>query len=318
MSSLVAAYTFNESAAHDFSGNKYDMTNTGVTYALTTSNAWGCDAVFTSGSNNLDNELLYSFSGFAGFTCFMNVYPTLLNKTICFVTGTFSISLNSSGNVVFVVTDNVTTTHMLTSTAAITASTWNTIACVWDGAFLYVYINGALDSTLSVSFSYLNSSDYGFQIGGSGFTGLLNMIEIRNLAMSAAQIQTLNSSPGGNLMTVDIHQFSVGDLIADPDVAIQGVVTWVVDQANFVYYPLNGSYFHSVSQYGNVYNTARQNKMEILNNFDGNGSSQIRVIFPITCFADYFSPANKITFDHNGLSSTANLANMMAITSLRI
>jgi len=318
MSTLIAAYTFNESAAHDYSGNKYHLTNSGVTFSPTTSSGFGMDAVFT-GSASLTAASFPSFASLTGFTCFFNIYATNNNYAISVVSAAYEIQLSSTNNIIFTITDSTNTTHTLTSTATITTSTWATVGCVWDGSYMYIYINGALDSTLSVSFSNIGAGTGGIAVGSTVMTGLLNMFELRNSAMNASQILSLNNSPGGVECVADIHNFVVGDLIADCDVVSQGVVTWVVDQSTFMFYPLTSVFIQPMSKYGNIYVTARQNIMEISNDFDGNGSSQISVKYPIASFSDYSSPGNKITLDYNGLSgSPDSIANMMAITSLRI
>lgn len=317
MSTLIGAYAFNEEACNDYSGNKYNLVNTGVTYSATTSTAWGYDAVFANLSDYFTCTTFPSFNSLTGFTCFFNIYPTNHDYNIVALSGVFTINLSGSNNISFAITDSTSTTHTLTSTGTLTLSTWNTIGCVWDGSYLYIYINGALDSTLSVSFSNIaNVTGTTYIKAGAG---RLNMFEFRNAAMSANQILSLHDSPGGCQYTVDIHNFCVGDLIADPDVLCQGVITWVIDQSNFVYYPLTATVINPMSRYGNIYNTLRQSMMEIYNDVDGNGNGQIAFKFPIASFGDYVSPINKITLDHNGLTgSTSNIANMMAITSLRI
>ncbi|MGP8215791.1 MAG: LamG-like jellyroll fold domain-containing protein [Bacteroidia bacterium] len=316
MSSLIAAYTFNESAAHDFSGNKYHLTNNSVTFSATTSSAFGMDAVFTSGSSKLSG-VWPSLASLTAFSCFMNIYGTTPPAVMAEVSGAFVIGF-SGGKPVFTVSTN-SNEYTLTSSTVLSSATWYTLGFVWDGTNIYIYINGALDSSLAAAGTNMAAGAGTLIIGDEEFTGLLNMIEFRNIALQAQDIYNLNASPGGTLYEVGTHNFSVGDLIADPTVTYTGVVTWVVDQSNFYAYPFVIASLGALAKYGNIYNTLRQSIMEISNDFDGNGNSQISIKYPIASFADYASPANIITFDYRGLSgSPDSIGNAMAITSLRI
>lgn len=319
--SLIAAYTFNESGSHDFSGNKYHLSNSGVGYIATTSTngGFGMDAVFNADDPQLYRTSFPSFAALTGFTCFFNWAPVNHDYTMCSVSGAFQIILTGTNHIQFKVTDSTAATHTLTSTGTLTLSTWATVGCVWDGTALYIYINGALDSSLSTTFTNMGTGSGGLTIGGNIMHANINCIEFHNRALSLSDIAIANTAPGGTLVTGTMHNFATGDLICDSTVTSQAVVTWINDGISYYVYPFTAIGLFEFVKVGNVYNTARQNLMELVNDFDGNGSGQIRVKYPIASFADYASPLSTITLDHDGLSGSAsNIANMMAITSLRI
>ncbi len=319
MSTLIGAYTFNESAANDYSGNKNHLVNTGATFSTTTTTngGFGLDAVF-AGSEYISGTFP-SMAALTGFTCFFNFYTTNHDYNISTISGGYTIYLSGANKLSFTIYDSTATAHTLNSSTVLSLSTWYTVACVWDGSNMFIYINGAQDCTQVASFTNPAAGSGTIFIGTSAMHGRINMFEVRNAAMMDAQQNALTSSPGGVLFMVDTHNFLIDDLFADSNVLNQGVVTWVVDQSNFYGYSLAGNIPNNIAKYGNVYNTARQNVMEIINDFDGNGSSQISIKYPIASFLDYASPANNVTLDYRGLSgSSDSIANAMAITSLRI
>lgn len=319
MSTLIAAYAFNEQGLNDYSGNKYHLINNGgVTFSLTMSNngGFGYDAIFASGQYG-SNSSFPSQASLTGLTIFCNVYITSLSSTVTIaaITTSWILKVTTSGKVEFITKNSSGTSSTNISASTLLINTWYTIAGVWDGTNTYIYINGTLDST-ETSWSQLNAGNNVLAVGNT-FVGNMNMLEIRNSAFTANDIASLNVTPGGNLYQVHLHTFEIGDLVADEMIVNTGVVTWVQDAANIYVYPFTNPMLNSLARYGNVYNTLRQNIMETNNDFDGNGNSQISIKYPIASFSDYNSPANEITFDYRGLTG-APKNNAMAITSLRI
>ncbi len=296
-----------ESGLNDYSGNKLPLVGTSVTYTATTSTnrGFGYDANFSSSSTAVCSSYP-SCSSLTGLTVFFNINFVALNTIIAGITGAWTISVNSGGNIVFTIKQTGVITRTVTSVTALTTSTWHTIGCVWDGTNIYIYIDGILDSTHDGAIT-LAAGSGGLQIGVSSLQALVNMFEVRNTALNAAQISALNYSPGGVLFNVDIHNFAVGDLIGDIGLTNTGVVTWVVDQSNFYGYPFLASSFLGISRYGNIYNTARQAIMEISNDCDGNGTSQLSIKYPIASFSDYNSPSKTTKVDVSGIQAQAFL-----------
>jgi hypothetical protein len=319
MTTLLSAYVFNEQGLHDYSGNKNYLTNSGGTFPADTSAlGLGYDFDFTGG-NHASSSTYQSLAGLTSFS-FFTYLKWNSGHGFLFNTGNPVLSIAASGQLTFSVTSSGMVGFSLNSATNLIAGTWYFIACTWDGLSLRIFINGVQDSMIDAHFSTLDGGDNTFFLGvGPTLACTLKLVEARSIALSVAQQVYLIASPGGVLFTVDIHNFSVGDLFADPTVTNQGVVTWVVDQSNFYGYPLAGDQPQSIAKYGNIYNAVRQTIMEINNDFDGNGNSQISIKKSIASFTDYNSPPSLITLDYNGLSgSPDSIQNMMAITSLRI
>jgi hypothetical protein len=305
--SLLSAYGFNELAANDYSANKLPLVTTSVTYTATTATngGFGYDANFSSSSTAVCASYP-SCSGLTGMTVFFNINFASLNTLIAGITNAWGISINSGGNIVFTIKQSGIVTRTVTSVSALTTGTWYTVGCVWDGANIYIYINGVIDSSHDGAIS-LAAGSGGLQVGASSLQALLNMFEVRNTAMTAPQMASLNLSPGGVLLNVDAHNFAIGDLIGEVGLQNTGVVTWVVDAANFYAYPFSSPSFFGISRYGNVYNTLRQSIMEISNDYDGNGTSQISIKYPIASFSDYNSPSKTTKVDVSGIQAQAFL-----------
>jgi hypothetical protein len=244
---------------------------------------------------------------------------------ILFCGNSFELFIDSSGKVNFKVY-NSSTPYTLVSTGAIpTDGNYHTIAAVWDGTNLDIYIDDALDSSAAASFgSYDNSGSQPLIIGnnGSGPTTYLqatvDTLEVRSSALAATDVDSLCNQPGGNLYTVYNHNFALGDLIGDDIRAFTGCVTGVVDNQHFYAYPFAPMTAGALYRYGNIYNTNRQALMEIDNNFDGNGSPQIRIKNGISNWAQYASPPTVQTWDPRGESDAIFIFNVQSGSSYSV
>jgi hypothetical protein len=319
MTTLLSAYVFNELGVYDYSGNKNHLTNSGGTFPADSS-PWGLGNDFDFTSGNKASSLTYqSFAGLTSFS-FFTYFKWNSGHGFLLNTGNPCLSIAASGQMTFSITSSGMTGFSLNSTTNLVTGIWYFVACTWDGLSLRIFINGVQDSIIDAHFSTLYAGDNSFYLSTGGTLACtVKLVEARNIALSATQQGYLMASPGGVLYTVDVHNFAIGDLFADPTVVNQGVVTYVVDQSNFYAYPLNGDQPQSIAKYGNIYNTLRQAIMEMNNDFDGNGNSQISIKKGIASFNDYNLPPSIITLDYNGLSgSPDSIQNMMAITSLRV
>lgn len=300
MSSLIAAYPFNEQGVHDFSGNKYHLTNNGCAFTATTSQGVGYDLNLASGQNASLGSGGPSWSGLLGWSCFSYLNYTSGHGDIL-NSDSIVIAIRVTGQLSFSVTGS-STTYTCTSVTNLTAGTWYAVAFLVDFTAhkLHIYINGVLDSSHDYPPSDIDSN-VSLIIGTSTLAALVNVLEVRNITLTDTNITDLGSYPGGDLREIANSNFAIGDLIADAQVVAQAVVTWVASDGNSIYiYPFTASQPGSFFQYGNIYNTSRQSVMEINNNFDGNNNAQLSVKFPIASFSDYASPANHYTLDYTG------------------
>jgi hypothetical protein len=307
MSSLIAAYVFNEGAAHDYSGNKYHLTNGGTTFPADTSPfVQGYDASITSGANMYTTSfasLAFTSISIHSYVSWTSGHGWIMNNAA------HSVQIDSSGNIVFVVTKSGGGTYTATSATALTATTWYDICCVWDQHKQYIYINGVLNYSIDAVFTTLAAGDNTFYVGAPGtMVAMFKCIEVRNIALTIANCVDLTASPGGVMYSVDAHNFAIGDLIADSSVVNRAVVTWPIDANNFLAYPLTSIVINGIAKYGNIYNTARQYIMEINSDFDGNGNSQLSIKYPIASFIDYAAPPVIETLDYRGWYGTVGAA----------
>jgi|SRR6185437_105578 len=316
--SLLLAYTFNDnnvSSFADFSGNK--QTGSGTLTSIVAGQNYGYAANFGA-TNNYITVTPTNFSGISAITVFTSLYLNSLPTSpgywyIINQSGSFNVQINYSGNVVFSVFNPGLSSYVtVTSATAISATTWTTIGCVWDGSTLYTYINGIQDANTAACTSATTNNNAVY-IGNDTsadsvhtFNGKIDNIEVRSEASIEADMINLTLSPGGMEIKNVFHNFSTGDLIADDSVTQQAVVTWVVDTANFYCYPLS-NFAGTYKKIGNIYQSSRQYFTQLSQDFNGNGDGQMKIMFPITGFADYISPANTYTYDKNGYEGLATL-----------
>src|SRR6185312_4120442 len=316
--SLLLAYTFNDnnvSSFADFSGNK--QTGSGTLTSIVAGQNYGYAANFGA-TNNYITVTPTNFSGISAITVFTSLYLNSLPTSpgywyIINQSGSFNVQINYSGNVVFSVFNPGLSSYVtVTSATAISATTWTTIGCVWDGSTLYTYINGIQDANTAACTSATTNNNAVY-IGNDTsadtvhtFNGKIDNIEVRSEASIEADMINLTLSPGGMEIKNVFHNFSTGDLIADDSVTQQAVVTWVVDTANFYCYPLS-NFAGTYKKIGNIYQSSRQYFTQLSQDFNGNGDGQMKIMFPITGFADYSSPANTYTYDKNGYEGLATL-----------
>ncbi|HTB05336.1 MAG TPA: LamG-like jellyroll fold domain-containing protein [Bacteroidia bacterium] len=308
MSTLAAAYTFNDGTGniYDYSGNKVTLTPTAgsMTVSPTISpTGVGYDCLLNQNATGSFGPI----GSFAGLTVFCYFQFNGGIGLIASYANVFKLAVNSSGKVVWQVYDTGATLYTATSSTVLSSGTWYTITGTWDATAkqIYVYINGA-QVALNDMPNPISNTTSSLEIGpvGTLTTSLLNVLEIRDQAFSLTQISQLESSPGGVYYN-GTNSFAVGDVIADENQVDQAIVTWVSDLSGFYAYPVTTYAAGEYSRYGNIYNTNRQYVMLFNNDFDGNGNGQISVLYPIACFADYFSPANIQSIDYTGIKAQA-------------
>jgi hypothetical protein len=99
-------------------------------------------------------------------------------------------------NIQFSIVNSSATQITITSNATIASGTWYYVTAVWTpGSTLQLYVNGALDSAIANTSTTLRSSTKGVQfLSGFNsllyFNGILDQVEISNIARSANWIAT--------------------------------------------------------------------------------------------------------------------------------
>ncbi len=315
--SLLLAYTFNDNSTSpaDFSGNK----NTGASNNVTLVAGQNYGYAAHIGQTSLNSYISCTPAGFAGLTAFtaftsLNLvsFPVGAAKAYLFnKTSSFNAYITSAEKVVFTIYISGAA-KTITSTSTLSGTGWHTIGCVYDGANIYIYIDGVQDaSTLSVTGTIatgiptlLIGNDV---IGDSSNTLVADMDSIlfANTAASSNDMLSLNASPDGLLITNSSNNFATGDLIDDGTQTYQGVVTWVVSVDSFYFYPTT-AIGTSYVRLGNIYQTKRQYYYEFINNFDGQGNGQTKISWPIAGFKDYGATAHQITIDYRGIVNSTH------------
>jgi RHS repeat-associated protein len=102
----------------------------------------------------------------------------------------WSANIWISSNFRFSIVNSSPSQINLSSNATVTNGTWYNIAAVWvPGSGMKLYVNGALDNSNTDSSTALRSSTKPLQFlndnGNNGFTGLLDEVQISNVARSA-------------------------------------------------------------------------------------------------------------------------------------
>jgi len=99
-----------------------------------------------------------------------------------------------TGKVRFEINTGAATT--LNANTVLSANVWYHIACVWDGANMYIYLNGASDATPAVKTGTMADNGLNASIGRKGgntlfFNGKLDEVRLYNRTLSAGEIKML-------------------------------------------------------------------------------------------------------------------------------
>lgn len=105
-------------------------------------------------------------------------------------------------------------TEAVTSNASIPADTFTHFAMTWDGSNLRLYINGALDNTVSTMIAAIGTNSDPIRISNSqalGFLGQIDEISLYNRALSGAEaLSIFNSGTAGKCFAPTAAFVSIG------------------------------------------------------------------------------------------------------------
>ena len=274
--SLEFAYTFNENdtaSVKDYSTNA--RVSEGTTALTIAAGDIGKAAIFNGTTTNINLGNNIDLGGTDSLAIFTKLtIESAQEHRILSKSGQFGLSINASDKVVFFVR-LPSGTKILTSTTSIVVSTYTTIAAVYDGVTMYIYIDGVEDATQAETGNIAASSSAEY-IGTDTtdyLDGKIEYIELRSDDLTADNITALHERPGGLLLNLaDISKYSLGDLLEVTDgVNInKGVLTYSAGSGQILYLPLTAGIpnsLHIVRHRGNVFNTDRQyvNQQQITN-----------------------------------------------------
>ena len=275
--SLEFAYTFNENdtaSIVDYSTNaKVSEGTTGLTIGA---GDIGLAAIFNGTTTNINFGNAVDLGGTDSISIFTKgTREATQEHRIISKSGQFGLSINASDKVVFFVR-LASGTKVLTSTTSIALSTYTTIGAVYNGATMYIYIDGVEDVTQAETGNIVaSSSDVLLGTDTADYLdGKIEYIELRSDNLTADNLTALHERPGGLLLDLaDTSKYSLGDLleITDGTTISKGVLTYDAGSGQLLYLPISGGIPHSlnlVRHRGNIYNSARQfvNQQQITGN----------------------------------------------------
>jgi len=259
---MISIYTFNENTAanvYDYSGNGNDATS--ISNFSIVAGELGYAGNFNGTSTDLD------FGNIANVTTSLSIFCKLKVVTgaahvIAFKSGHFTLAINASDKITFTITSGHSA-PTITSAASIVNDTWTTIGAVYDGADMYIYIDGSEDATSAQTGAFTASAN-DFHIGTDTSTylnGRIEMIELNTLPYSALHISAINANPTGlKYQTYRPHSFQLGDLLENAESTQKGILTYYEDEKIFYAKPIRGKFNlgDNILRRGNIYNTDRQ------------------------------------------------------------
>ncbi|MEK7609595.1 MAG: DUF4082 domain-containing protein [Patescibacteria group bacterium] len=208
-SGLVGYYNLDEgtgSIANDTSGNNNTGSVNGATWT-TGKIAGGLNFNGTSDFISIPDNGSLDITGAGTIATWINL-PVISRWNGVFAKGNVNDDGRSynyamevkNDNYVVCVFGNGTISNTVTSTATITANQLTHVACTWDGSSFRLYINGALNTSVSQTITpAINSSPlYLGQYGGNSdrLQGVLDEVRIYNRSLSNSEIQDLYNYTG--------------------------------------------------------------------------------------------------------------------------
>ena len=209
---------------------------------------------------NYDRDHDYAISFFISSSTTGATNQLILAKASSSITPAypFKIELNSNKRIVYSAAGSTSFITQISSSTAVSSS-WNHIVCQKVGNTMQLYVNGALNSTITSSllqrvYHPLSSSaridnNHILKIGGydtitSNLTGLLDEIRIFNKSLTTTEINNLgNRTEGGTVLQTR----NVGNVFASQGIVVFSSADYRIH--NILKTPYTASYRSTVSIY---------------------------------------------------------------------
>ncbi|MAE81191.1 MAG: hypothetical protein CMB80_00540 [Flammeovirgaceae bacterium] len=270
--SIQALWTFNENSATsvaDFAANGYASTSVS-NLTLVDGAGLGIAGLFNGSSTSVNFGVVLDLGGDDKVDIIANIrYDTSQDNPIINKNGGYGLKITAADKVVFSITIGASDIT-LTSTASITISTYTTIEAVYDGANMYIYIDGTLDTSQAQTGNLDNSAEdmYMGTDTSDYLDGRIDSVEIRNTGLTSDQVTAVNANPIGIKYTfTQAHNLELGDLIVTDqytDSIKKMVVTYVDSNLILRAKPINGlmNLGSTPIRRGNIIDADRQWLME--------------------------------------------------------
>jgi len=177
----------------------------------------------------------------------------------------YEIFIDTSGKINFLIKTGSSTT--IVANTALVAAANTTVGCVYDGAKMFIYLDGSEDIN-AVKTGNLAASSNDFEVGSIGggtfYNGKIEMLDIRSDVLSPNNITALDNTPTGiKYESRNIHNLDLGDIIAhDPEsvTPLLMVVTFKDSTTVLRAKPIDGKLdvLNAPIRLGNVFDTTRE------------------------------------------------------------
>jgi len=269
--SIQAQWNFNENNATevlDYSGNGHTSDNT-VNLSIV-AGVVGYAGDF-NGTAYVDFRSPFDLGGNDKLDIMANIYLDASQENIIiWKKDQYQLKVNASDKVVFTITIGASDIT-LTSTASVSLSTWTTVCGSYDGANMYIYIDGTEDISAAQT-GNLDSSSWSISMGKNAadfLDGKIDDLEIYDTGLTSDQVSALSANPTGIKYTfAQVHNLELGDLIVTDqytDSIKKMVVTYVDSTLILRAKPISGlmNLGSTPIRRGNITDSDRQWLMEV-------------------------------------------------------
>ena len=223
----------------DWSGNSYTLSSAGSPTAATGHGGGASLATAFNGTSQylfIANASAPNLQITGNLTISAWVYPTtgiqfgdIVGKFGASGSYGYTFDITAGGKIQLYVSPDGTALTGIVGGTTLAINTWYHVACVYDGSYLYLYVNGVSDATPVAYSSGIKNTSTQFQIGIRTGGGYLKArgddIAIWNRALSSSEIIQLYG------LTDDFVPYSVTDTGTGTDVATG---TKYADQGNYL------------------------------------------------------------------------------------
>jgi len=273
--SLEFAYTFNENnttSVKDYSTRSRISRDTN---ALTIGDGdIGLAGIFNGTSSFVEYSNIVDLGGTDSLAIFTKLtIESAQEHRILSKSGQFLLSINASSKAVFTIV-LASGTKTLTGSTILSLSTYTTIAGVYDGITMYIYVDGVEDATQAETgnLAASSSAEYIGTDTTNYLDGKIEYIELRSDDLTAENIVALHDRPGGILLDLaDSSKYSLGDLLEITNGIDKsgGVLTYDAGSSQILYLPISGGMPQALNilrHRGNVFDSTRKyvNQQQII------------------------------------------------------